>query len=155
MKKKFIFLNNEKGSTLIMAVIFLMLLTILGVFATTTSIIEVQIAANDKINKMVFYAADSGIHYVAVNTDLYGTNNVDIDAPFSFPDPADVNATYSLSDSLQVNGKVSYLGKSNLPAGSGYSVGTVFAINYKVESNSTGPNNAASAVEAGFYRIGF
>ncbi|MDA3819828.1 MAG: pilus assembly PilX N-terminal domain-containing protein [Candidatus Delongbacteria bacterium] len=154
MKEKPTFLNNEKGSTLIIAVVFLMLLTILGVFATTTSTIEVQISGNDKINKMVFYAADSGIDYVAVNPDLYGPDNIIEDVPLSFPDSADVNATYSLSDKLLVNGNVSYLGKSNIPQGSGYSAGQIFAINYEIESNSTGPNNGASKVEAGFYRIG-
>ena len=154
MKEKPIFLNNEKGSTLIIAVVFLMLLTFLGGFAITTSTIEVQISGNDKINKMVFYAADSGIDYVVVNPDLYGPDNITEDVPLSFPDSADVNATYSLSNQLQVNGNVSYLGKSNMPTGSGYSVGTVFAINYKIESNSTGPNYGTSTVEAGFYRIG-
>lgn len=154
MKEKPIFLNNEKGSTLIIAVVFLLLLTFLGIFATTTSTIEMQISGNDKINKMVFYAADSGIHYVVVNPDLYGPNNIIEGEPFSFPDSVNAVATYSLSNLLQVNGDVSYLGKSNMPPGSGYSAGTIFAINYKIESNSTGPNNGTSTVEAGFYRIG-
>ncbi|WP_299978193.1 pilus assembly PilX N-terminal domain-containing protein [Desulfobacula sp.] len=154
MKEKPIFLNNEKGSVLVIAIIFLMLLTVIGIFATTTSTIEIQISGNDKINKMVFYAADSGTHYVAVNTDLYNTNNLDEDAPLSFPDPDDPGAKYSLSDKLQVNGNVTYLGKVQMPAGSGYSAGTIFAIIYELESSATGPNNGASTVEAGFYRIG-
>lgn len=160
MKEKVSFLNNEKGSALIIAVVFLMLLTVIGIFATTTSTLEIQIAGNDKISKMVFYAADSGIHYVAVNPDLYGTNNIDENAPVSFPDsgdPADLAAPYSLSNTLLVNGKVSYLGKSQLPAGSGFSAGQIFAINYEIESKGegTGTNNRANAVvKAGFYRIG-
>jgi len=157
MKEKPVFLNNEKGSVLIIAVMFLMLLTVLGIFATTTSTIEVQISGNDKINKMVFYAADSGTHYVAVNPALYNTDNLDKDDPFpfsfSFPDP-DTAATYSLLDNLKVNGNVTYLGKSQMPAGTGYSAGTVFAINYQLKSTGTGPNNGSSIVEAGFYRTG-
>ena len=97
MKEKPVFLNNEKGSVLIIAVIFLMLLTVLGAFATTTSTIEVQISGNDKISKMVFYAADSGIHYVAVKPDLYGTNNIDKDVPLSFPDSGNPAAANSFS----------------------------------------------------------
>ena len=154
MKEKICFLNNEKGSALIIAVVFLMVLTVIGIFATKTSTLEVQISGNDKISKMVFYAADSGIHYVAVKPDLYGTNNIDEAVPLSFPDSGNPAATYSLSSNLQVNGEVSYLWKSQMPAGTGFSAGQVFAINYKIESNSTGPNNGANTVEAGFYRIG-
>lgn len=147
MKEKVSFLNNEKGSTLVMAVVFLLLLTVIGIFATTTSTIEVLISGNDKINKMVFYAADSGISYVAVNPDWYGSNNITEDAPLSFPN-------YSLSSRLQVNGDVAYTGKSQLPPGTGYSAGQILAINYKITSTGTGPNNGTNTVEAGFYRIG-
>ena len=76
--------NNEKGSALVVAVVFLMLLTVLGSFATKTSNIEIQISGNDKIKKMVFYAADSGIDYVAVNPILYGSGNTSMVDPFSF-----------------------------------------------------------------------
>ena len=51
---------NENGSVLLISVVILMLLTVLGIFATTTSTIEVQIAGNDKWHKMAFYAADGG-----------------------------------------------------------------------------------------------
>lgn len=148
MKNFPVFLNNEKGSTLIVAVIFLMLLTVLGVFATTTSTIELQISGNDKISKMVFYAADSGIPYVSGNPDWYGPNNIDEETPTDPP-------VYNLSDKLRIDIKdVTYIGKSQMPAGAGYSAGTVFAINYKLTSEGTGPNNGTSTVEAGFYRIG-
>ena len=154
MKEKPVFLNNEKGSVLLTAVIFLMLLTVIGIFATTTSTIEIQISGNDKINKMVFYAADSGTPYVSVNTDWYGPDNIDKGGDF-FPDLIDPKKQYQLSDKLQVEiENVLYLGKSQMPAGTGYSAGTVFAINYELISTGTGPNNGASTVEAGFYRMG-
>ena len=154
MEKKVSSLNNEKGVVLISAVMFLLLLTVIGIFATTTSNIELQISGHNKLSKMVFYAADSGIHYVAVNQDLYNSNNLDENTSFDFPVNGNPATTYSISDKLQVGGSVSYIGKSQMPAGTGYSAGTVFAINYKIESNSTCPNNAAKSVEAGFYRIG-
>jgi hypothetical protein len=154
MEKKVSSLNNEKGVVMITALVFLLLLTVIGIFATTTSNIEVKISGYNKISKMVFYAADSGIHYVAVNPDLYDSNNLDENAPFDFPVNGSPAQTYSISHKLKVGGSVSYLGKNQMPAGTGYSVGTVFAVNYKIESNSTGPNNAAKTVEAGFYRIG-
>ena len=156
MKKRFSFLNNEKGSVLLISVMFLMLLTVIGIFAITTSTIEIQISGNDKINKMVFYAADSGIDYVAVHPAWYGSNNIDKEGKF-FPDNIPVSEkTYQLStNKLLIDIKnVSYLGKSQLPSGSGFSAGQIFAINYKIISTGTGPNNGTNTVEAGFYRIG-
>lgn len=154
MKNFPVFLNNEKGSTLIVAIMFLMLLTILGVFATTTSTIELQISGNDKISRMVFYAADSGVAFVSGNTDWYGPNNIDEDGPYFSSLPAD-EKKYQLSDKLQIKiENVTYLGKSQMPAGAGYSAGTIFAINYELISTGTGPNNGTNTVKAGFYRIG-
>ena len=53
--------NQEKGSVMIVALLILVLLTVIGISATTTSTTEVQIATNDQLNKMVFYAADAGL----------------------------------------------------------------------------------------------
>ena len=154
MKEKFSFLNNEKGSVLLVAVVFLALVTSLGIFATTTAYIELQISGSHKINTMVFYAADSGLHYVAAKSDLYGPNNLDINAPFDFPVPGTPATKYPISYKLDVGGNVEYVNKTQMPAGAGYSAGTVFAINYQLTSTSTGPNKGTNTVQAGFYRIG-
>ncbi|HDG97458.1 MAG TPA: hypothetical protein ENG73_04725 [Desulfobacterales bacterium] len=55
--------NNEKGSTLIISVLILVLLTVIGIAATNTSTIEVLISGNDKLAKKAFYAADGGTGY--------------------------------------------------------------------------------------------
>jgi hypothetical protein len=152
--KKLLFLSNKNGFILPMTLMFLFVLTAMGIFATTTTNIELQIAGNDKISKMIFYAADSGIDYVAVNPDLYGSKNLDEAVSVSFPDIADADAAYSISDKLQVNGIVTYVGMTQMPEGSGYSAEIIFAVNYEIESRSTGPNNGSGIVKAGFYRIG-
>ncbi|MFH1154341.1 MAG: pilus assembly PilX N-terminal domain-containing protein [Pseudomonadota bacterium] len=54
------FVYNEQGSALVMALLLLVVLTILGISATTTSNIELKIASNDMLNKKAFYAADGG-----------------------------------------------------------------------------------------------
>ena len=51
--------RNEKGSVLIVALIMLMLITIMGISATTTTEIELQIAGNDIIYKRNLYASES------------------------------------------------------------------------------------------------
>ena len=54
------FMNKEDGSITVLALILLVLLTLLGIAATTTSSIEVQIAGNDDRHKKALYEADGG-----------------------------------------------------------------------------------------------
>lgn len=60
MKEKCL-LKNEDGSVLVLALVMLVLLTLLGIAVTTTSIIELQIANNDRLHKTAFYTAEAGI----------------------------------------------------------------------------------------------
>lgn len=53
-------LGDESGSVLVIALLLLAFLSIIGVSATTTSSIEVQIAANDRDFKQNFYMAEGG-----------------------------------------------------------------------------------------------
>lgn len=53
--------RGEQGSVLVVALLILVLLTIIGVSATTTTNIETQVAGNEKFHKIAFYNADSGI----------------------------------------------------------------------------------------------
>jgi len=75
MKREFR-INNENGSVLIVALCLLVLLTGLGITATTNTSIELQIAGNEKHHKMAFYAAEggteTGIELLEQNIDLRG-----------------------------------------------------------------------------------
>jgi hypothetical protein len=102
---------------------------------------------------MAFFGADAGVSYVAGHPDLYGPDNTTPGGQLTFPDIANDAATYPLSNQLQFKGNVSYVGKTNL-IGTGDSAGEVFAINYEMESTSTGTSNGTSTVHAGFYRKG-
>ena len=61
MLTEFQILRNDRGSVLIIALLVLVLLTIIGISATTTTTTDIQIASNEKIHSMTFYAADAGI----------------------------------------------------------------------------------------------
>jgi len=154
MNKKTNILNNESGSTILLAVIFLFLASVLGMSITNTSTMEIQIAGVYKASKMAFYAADSGIHYVAVNADLYDSDNLDPAQPFNFPDPANPATTYPITSKLNIGGIVTYEGKSQMPAGSGFSAGAIFAIRYQIQSTGESNTGANNQIRAGFYRIG-
>jgi hypothetical protein len=54
--------KNEDGSVLVIALLILVFLTIIGISATTTTSIELQIAGNEKFHKIAFYHADSGVY---------------------------------------------------------------------------------------------
>jgi len=60
MKYIFYIRSNEKGSTLVLSILILLLLTIIGIAATNTSTIEILISGNDKVHKMAFHQADGG-----------------------------------------------------------------------------------------------
>ncbi len=53
-------LRNEEGSVLVLGMLMLVLLSVLGISATTTSMIETQIAANERIYQETYYVADAG-----------------------------------------------------------------------------------------------
>ena len=54
-------LQSQQGAALIVAIMILLLLTILGIYAVTTSTLETKIAGNERVLKDAFYAADGGI----------------------------------------------------------------------------------------------
>jgi hypothetical protein len=55
-------LRNEEGSVLIVAFIFLVILTLIGIFATQTAQMDLQIAANQIPYKQNFYLAEAGLY---------------------------------------------------------------------------------------------
>ena len=63
MRKSLHILDNERGSVLLVSVLVLLLLTIIGIFATTTTDIELRISGNEKLAKIAFYEADGGTEF--------------------------------------------------------------------------------------------
>jgi len=57
--------RNEEGSTLIVAIMILALLTVIGIAVTTTTSIELQIAANDRTYRENFYQAEGAAMMLA------------------------------------------------------------------------------------------
>ena len=57
------FLKSEKGAVLVVSMLILVVLTIIGVAATNTSVIETLIANSHKKKQAVFYAAEAGIEH--------------------------------------------------------------------------------------------
>ena len=60
-------MKNEEGSVLVIALVMLVLLTLLGIYAATTTEIELQIAGNERIYKRNLYTAESAAMECAQN----------------------------------------------------------------------------------------
>lgn len=73
--KKISLLTNENGSVIVLSLIMLVLLTLLGMAATRTSNIEVQIASNDRQAARSLYQAESADHYALEITNTWMTNS--------------------------------------------------------------------------------
>lgn len=54
-------LKNEDGAILVIALVLLALLSLLGIAATNTATLEIQIAANDRTYKQNFYMAEAAL----------------------------------------------------------------------------------------------
>lgn len=54
--------NNDNGFVLVACMMMLMVLTLVGLMATNSTIVELQVAGNDKVAKAAFYRSDSGIY---------------------------------------------------------------------------------------------
>jgi hypothetical protein len=65
-------LRSEEGNVLITAFIFLVILTLIGIFATRTAQMDIQIAANEIPYKRNFYLAEAGLYREAAEL---GRNN--------------------------------------------------------------------------------
>ena len=57
--------KNNDGSVIVAAMLILVLLTIIGISATTMSNSELNITSNAQLHKMAFFTAESGWHVMA------------------------------------------------------------------------------------------
>ncbi|MBE0595779.1 MAG: pilus assembly PilX N-terminal domain-containing protein [Desulfuromonadales bacterium] len=153
-------LSNERGSVLILALLILVMLTIIGMSATTTTNFEVKIAANERQYHSAFYAAEAGLSYVLETSSLYNDANIDPNVPLVFPLAADAAAMSTALPHAAVSGTIRYegAGSGSFSAlrGSGYSAkGTYRPHVYQVDSTATLDSGPESQVRVQAYRIGF
>ncbi len=80
--------KNEKGSLLVIAIFVLLLLTMIGMFATNTSTLELMISGNDKTSKINFYKAESSAYVGASKIESFKIK----------PNPASYNWLHSEDD---------------------------------------------------------
>ena len=155
MKSFFRRLRREDGNVLITAFIFLVILTLIGIFATRTAQMDIQIAANEIPYKRNFYIAEAGLYREAaeLGRDNYPVANINSPQPLAqrqgdnvpVPDPLPGAEHTVFGQSYDFT--VDYLGF--FPPPSGYSAIHFVRYDYDVEVTA---NNVD--VRSRLYRIG-
>jgi Tfp pilus assembly protein PilX len=172
--------SGEQGSVLIVALVILVLLTIIGISATTTTNIETQIAGNEKSQKIAFYSADSGIPSTAklISVVMDAQDEPDLGATVAYQgdegalldqimgyeaydDGIDVRfllgATWTDADINRVRTEPLAGGGVEFAAGSeGVGAGTAgggVAIFYDIDSEGFGPSNSRANIVADYRKV--
>lgn len=107
-------INNERGFVLVVSLLMLSILMIIGIAATNTTTIELQIAGNDRFAKQDFYSQETSLTNAAVRVDdwlpilLVPGNNAFFPPPPTTSSNTDLNGNGvdDRSDYVDSNGNV-------------------------------------------------
>jgi hypothetical protein len=178
MKLSFAHSKHEEGSVLIVALFILVILTLLGIMATTTTETEIQIAGNEKFHKIAFQNADSGVFstpkvisgafdggadpawagvtYLGAGDTFY-REIMGFDAYDPFPDIRFTLGGHNVDVDVNRTGQVIIAGGSAEFSSGSEGVGTGSAggvgILYEMDSLGQGPNAALSNVDAVYRKV--
>jgi len=87
MRQMRFILKSENGSVMVVGMLVLMLASLIGIAAITTSTIEVEVTANDKIRKEDFYRAEGAAMLAAQLLEDEKDDRALQDMPYGQPDP--------------------------------------------------------------------
>src|SRR3989344_875167 len=150
--------NNEKGVALVLAMVMLVLMSILGTFALSTSTTEIGISGNYRNSQDAFYAADSAMEYASTDGNIYesanllvigGTVNLNTGAGGAYLTNISINNSGRVSglDTSATN-SVTYFASGPPPPGSGYAADAFQARYFLIQVTATGPNESKASVES-------
>jgi Tfp pilus assembly protein PilX len=170
--------KSERGSVLIVALFILVILTLLGIMATTTTETEIHIAGNEKFHKIAFQNADSGVYsspkvisaafdagaaptwagvtYLAPANTFY-REIMGFDPHDAAPDIAFILGGYDITVDVNrvgqeiIPGGSAEFGSGAEGVGSGSSGGV--GILYDIDSLGEGPSAALSNVDAMYRKV--
>lgn len=117
------YVESEQGSITLYAFIILVVLTLLGVFATRTATIDLQIASNETTYKQDFYVAEGGSQREAAELGRGSYPITDINAPRQLATQASVGLPAPSPHRVlgrDYNFMINYIG--HFPPPSGYSI---------------------------------
>ena len=134
-------LHSQEGAALVIAVLILLTLTVIGIYAVTTSTLDTKISGFHKQSVMSFYAADAGIERTLATYDF---------STLADDDPTSFNVGSITYDLL-----VDYLIDTPPPRGSRTSATKFRAYHFRIESIGSNPiGTASSEIHQWGYRLG-
>jgi Tfp pilus assembly protein PilX len=161
--------QQQQGAALVIAVLILLVLTVVGIYAVTTSTLETKIAGSERVLQEAFHAADGGVDYGRHVIELFLTSN-DPDLPdgasvdenafraeilgTNTGDPPSVEAEIGKCDMeikverIKAEEATGYPDEFGLPASE-----KQITIYYLVDSKSSGTAGASSEIEANYRRV--
>ncbi len=135
--------QRQTGMALIVVLIFMFLLTVLGVSSMTTSSLEERMASNAQSQMGTFQTAESAIAETIVNTATF-TSAVNA--------PAGTNNSYTLGTHTATTKTIVESGSNQIMEG--YSLGSFQAIPFTIEATSTSSGTGArSRLSQGVKRL--
>ncbi len=142
-------IRNEKGVALVMAMVMLVLMSILGALAISTSTTEIGISGNYKNSQVAFYTADAAIERAQTDSSIY--SSIVPGSVESWPSGSGANTWNIGSNTASV--RVEYLTSGALPPGSGSDPESFQAYYFLATVTAAGPNNSEYSAEAQMARV--
>ncbi|MCC6544613.1 MAG: pilus assembly PilX N-terminal domain-containing protein [Nitrospirae bacterium] len=143
-------LNEERGTALVIAMVFLGLLTTIGLYALLNSTTELTSSANYRGNKEAFYAAEGAIEYVK-GDGYYFTTKGTLNVPDN--NHPTVAARSLASAGTIATGSIRYMNSGNPPPGYGFSAKDTMSNYFVIDATGTSSSGAQSVQEEGVAKI--
>ncbi|MCC7203424.1 MAG: pilus assembly PilX N-terminal domain-containing protein [Nitrospirae bacterium] len=143
-------LNDKDGTALVIAMVFLGLLTTIGLFALLNSTTELTSSASYRGNKEAFYAAEGALEYIKGDGHYFTTK-----ATINFPDNNHPTAAARdlAADGTDATGSVKYLNSGNPPPGYGFSAKDTMSSYFVIEATGTAASGVQNTQEEGVAKI--
>lgn len=110
--------KTERGVVLVISLLFLMILTLIGISSAKTSVLQEKIAGHSGLQQSAFQAADSCTNRMLKDRDVY-TFSASLNSVFNGAEQYLVSNT--ISNRSGYTAQQLYAGRSNPPRGTGYS----------------------------------
>ena len=138
---------KQRGATLIVGLILLLVLTVLGVSGMNTSRMEVRMAGNTQFRQDAFQLAESGID-IAIASGGYDTTGASSTVTCPTGNAGyECEAATTFQSAAPLNSVAFSMGNT---AGGG----SVLAYHFDVDSKSKAPRNATASHRQSFYVLG-
>jgi type IV pilus assembly protein PilX len=138
-------ISRERGATLVVSLVLLLVLTVLGVSGMNTATLELTMAGNAQYHQDAFQAAETGIDIAIAQ------RNFTTVAPSIVPVTPLGDGSY---DTQAVTTFAQTTPVPDLSFSMGVSTGSVQAFHFDTVSVGRGPRNAQSTHNQSFYVVG-